>query len=424
MVNHERLRRYLKQFATFNDNRDDHGVTRLGYTLQERQAHAFFSREMSKLGAQVYSDNAGNTIAEFAGTRSTAPALACGSHLDSVEHAGRFDGVAGVIAAMEIAHIRASETETAWNHPLKIVVFATEEGARFGQACVGSRIAARLHTSESLSQLSDATGISAFRAMQELGLNPNDLAAAQWQPHEWKAFIELHIEQGPSLDKSGFDAGIVSTISGSTRLSFTFTGVASHSGGTPMRIRRDALAGAAEFLVAAEEYALQRAPLDFLDPGLRITTGQLSVEPGGITTIPGVCTLSVDIRGVVDTVQQECAHDLMNLAHRIANHRQLECTCHHVSEVLPEHLSADVQQVLHDAAHVCGTRVCTMVSGASHDAQIIQRICPSGIVFIPSLNGGVSHSPHELSRVSDLATGVKILYSALRKLDTLQDCGG
>lgn len=403
----------LARFADLSetDASSDAGVTRLGYTPLERAAHDVFAEWMRDRGLVVATDAAGTTIAELAGTDPTLPALGTGSHLDSVPNGGRFDGVAGVVAAMIVADRLAAGASL--RHPVRFVAFACEEGARFGQACNGSRIAAGATDAEALAARVDADGVSVVDAMHEVGLDPSSLAEARWPSDDWLAFVELHIEQGSVLASAGVPIGVVDVVSGSTRIELHLTGRASHSGGTPMHARRDALAAASEIVLLAEAIAC-----DARHFGTRITVGRLDVSPNSITTIPGDVRLAIDVRDVDGDRQRTTAVELAERAGRAAEARRVGCEAHVLGDASPTHLSARVGAAIARAAGAVGAEHRVLASGASHDAQQIQRICPSGILFVPSLHDGVSHAPDELTDLDDLALGIHVLEATLRELDS------
>ena len=246
--------------------------------------------------------------------------------------------------------------------------------------------------------------------MTSVGLRPTEASTARWSPSEWSAFIELHIEQGPYLASSGIALGVVDRISGSIRFEVSFEGVASHSGGTPMNLRADALTAASEFVLACESYPLEEESRE----GLRVTVGKLDVEPGGITTIPGRVTLSVDVRDTEQPRMAEAGRALERTAIEIAERRGLSISVRPLAETAPAGLSTRVVAALADAAGESGR---VMASGASHDTQNIASITDVGMLFVPSLNGGVSHSPEELSLEEDLERGVDVVYRAMQALD-------
>lgn len=400
----------IERFAAISPTSGDEGVSRLAYTDLEREAHAVFAEHMRRLGLRVWTEASGNTIAELEGTEDLA-ALGTGSHLDSVPNGGRFDGIAGVVAAMLTAE-QIVESGTRPRHPLRFVVFAAEEGARFGQACTGSRVAAGLSTAADLAEIVDADGLALLDAMRSVGLDVDALDDARWQPQEWRAFIELHIEQGSVLATAGDRIGAVTVISGSSRFAIDLDGRAAHTGGTPMHLRLDASTAAAEIVLAAERLAN-----DDRHRGTRITVGRIDVSPGSITTIPGHARLFVDVRDIDAARQRETADELLAIAHGIAARRGIGFAAERLGDASPAFLPSGIRNVIVEAARARGLDYRVMPSGASHDTQMISRVCAAGMIFVPSQNHGVSHAPEELTIAEDIATGQRVLLDALRSLD-------
>lgn len=385
-------------------------VTRLAYTRLERQAHEMFTDWMRRAGCKVHTDPAGNTIAERPGARERGPALGTGSHLDTVYGGGRFDGMAGVVAAAEVADLLADGNVTT-HHPVRFVAFAAEEGARFGQACIGSKLAAGLSTLDELRERTDRDGVRLADAMAGAGFDPSQAAQVPWRAEEWAAFLELHIEQGSVLEREDVSVGVVDLISGSTRLELTLTGQASHTGGTPMRGRSDALAAAAEAVLIAEEIAL-----DPRHHGTRATVGRLYVEPGSITTIPGRTRLSVDVRDVDADRQRLSAAEIVRRTQAVCDRRRVRLEIRLLADTSPVVLPVWVRQAITEAADQQGVSYRVLTSGASHDAQMINRVTPTGMVFVPS-KAGLSHVPEEWTASTDLAVGVGVLLGSLLDLD-------
>jgi allantoate deiminase len=386
------------------------GVTRLAYTRLERSAHELFASWMRAAGCTVHTDPAGNTIATRPGRQADAPAIGAGSHLDSVYSGGRFDGIAGVVAAVEVARLLAAK-EIQTTHPLRFVAFAGEEGARFGQACLGSKLAAGLSSLEELRERRDRDGVSVVDAMTALGFDPAAAVASPWDPADWAAFLELHVEQGSVLERAQISVGAVDLISGSTRLELTLSGRASHTGGTPMRGRSDALAAAAEAVLIAENVAL-----DTRHRGTRATVGRLEVFPGSITTIPGEARMSIDVRDVDADRQRVTAAEIVRRVQAVCDRRQVRLAVRMLADTSPVVLPVWVRQSITAAARDLGISYRVMTSGASHDAQMINRITPAGMVFVPSRDG-LSHVPEEWTAPAEIATGVQVLGAALLRLD-------
>ncbi|MGH3098807.1 MAG: Zn-dependent hydrolase [Streptosporangiales bacterium] len=403
-----RIAELLEEFARISE--PGTGVTRIGYSTLERQAHELFAEQMAGHGCEVRVDAAGNTIATRPGRRAGAPAIGTGSHLDSVYAGGRYDGIVGVVAAMETARLlHAARVET--DRPLRFVVFAAEEGARFGQACLGSKLAAGLASLQELQDRVDRDGVSIADAMREVGLDPGRAAQQPWDPAEWAAFVELHIEQGSVLERDQVPVGIVDLISGSTRLEIALRGRASHTGGTPMAGRSDALAAAAETILLAEELAM-----DSRHRGTRATVGRMSVSPGSITTIPGEVRLTVDVRDIDADRQRATAAELVRRSRAVCDRRRVRMDVSLLGDTSPVILPVWTRQVIADTARELDTGYRVLTSGASHDAQMVNRLMPTAMIFVPSA-GGLSHVPDEWTSPVEVATGVRLLAASLLALD-------
>ncbi|TMR20765.1 Zn-dependent hydrolase [Nonomuraea turkmeniaca] len=406
----KRLGAMLDDLAELSDT--DDGVTRLAYSTTERAAHDLFASWLRGLGLDVRVDAAGNTIAERPGSDASAPAIATGSHLDSVPHGGRFDGIAGVVAAVEVARLLV-EHDVEHRHPFRFVAFAAEEGARFGQACLGSKAVAGLLTPADLHTYQDAGGVSVAAAMEAVGLEAGSIGKARWQPQDWAAFVELHVEQGDRLERAGLPVGIVDVVSGSTRLAMEITGRATHSGSTPMDHRSDALAAAAEIVLLAERTASDEDHAE-----TRATVGVLNVQPGSITTIPGRATLTLDVRDVEGVRQRATAAEIVRTARDICARRQASVTSRPIGDSAPATLSPRLRQIMVDACQTLGLPYMTMPSGASHDAQMINHVVPTALMFVPS-RAGLSHVPDEWTSTTDLAVGVDLLLRGLLEIDRI-----
>jgi allantoate deiminase len=405
MPDPELLANRIARFAAMTSIPD--GVTRLGYTALERDAHTVFADELRALDLRVWTDPAGNTIAESPGS---GPGIGTGSHLDSVPNGGRFDGIAGVVAAMEAARLLV-EHRIEHVAPFRFVAFACEEGARFGQACIGSRFAAGLMDDWRLASLADRTGVRLVDAMQQLEFDASKAASQPWHRNDWGAFIELHVEQGGVLEETGVGIGIVDLISGSSRLRFELTGIASHTGATPMKKRHDALAAAAELVLIAEEIAL-----DSRHRGTRATVGTLEVSPGSITTIPGRVSLSLDVRDVDSDRQRDTAMEIVRRTVAACQRRGVEVEVSLIGDTSPVVLSIWLRDVVARACRNSGSGYRVMTSGASHDAQNMNHITPTAMLFVPS-RSGLSHVPEEWTSSHELAQGTAVLLSAMLHAD-------
>lgn len=401
----QRIARFLRELGEIG--RDPRGGwTRLAFSPEERRAHNLFERWATELDLTVYTDPIGNTFAELE-SENPGPAFLVGSHLDTVPQGGNFDGGTGVAVALEAARLLSGHGGL--NHPYRAVVFSGEEGPRFGAPCIGSRVATGTFDATVLRELTDDEGRSAAERASEVGLKPGAASGAVWAPGSVAAFLEVHIEQGRVLESRGLPIGVVDAIAGSTRLKLTFQGRPDHSGATPMPLRSDALVGASEFVVECERRAM----------ALRTTVatvGQLEVEPGSFTTVPGAASISLDVRDVDSQCQRELAEDLLDRAVRIAARRGLEVSAVLVSDQSPVVLHKPVRERLALAARELDMPFCVLPSGASHDAAHIARVAPTGMVFVPSRDG-ISHSPEEWSNVEDIASAAEVVAGCLQSMD-------
>jgi len=386
------------------------GISRLAYTPEERKTHSLVSGWLRDLGLEVWEDPVGNTLAKRAGADPSLPAIAFGSHLDSVPHGGRFDGIAGVVGMAELMRLLA-EAEAETIHPILGVAFASEEGARFGEPCIGSKFVAGSLKEADLTRIRDAGGMALGEAMASAGLSPIRLAEARWTTRDVALFLELHVEQGGILEAEGRQIGLVDVVSGSTRIRLVLRGRANHSGATPMSARTDAFVGAAELAVAVEKLTS--------DPsfrGLRATVGRVDIWPNSMTTIPGRVTMTVDIRDTDSDRQRGAAAQVVERARWICERRGLALASAVIADTSPTVLAMWVRERLKQACESLRLTYRFMTSGASHDSQVVSRLVPAGMVFVPS-KGGLSHVPDEWSSATDIARGVDVLFASLLDFD-------
>ena len=387
------------------------GVSRIPFSPEERDAHHLVSGWMADLGLSVRTDSFGNTIGTLPGTDPARPAIGFGSHLDSVPHGGRFDGTVGVLSALEVIRMFAeSDIKTA--HPLMVVAFASEEGARFGEPCLGSKAVAGVLQQADMERLRDANGVTLAQAMRAVSLDPLALPQARWAPNTLAAFLELHIEQARSLEEGGERIGLVDAIAGNTRIRLVITGRQDHSGGTPMSQRRDALAAAAEVILAAESIANEprrRATV--------ATVGRLHVFPNSITTIPGDVEFYLDVRDVDSDRQRLTTQDIVTRAEETAARRGLRCEWEVVSDTSPVVLPKWLRDLTTGAAQRLDVPHRVTTSGAGHDAGILSRAIPAAMLFVPSRDG-LSHCPEEWTNMEDIAIGARALAESIRDIDS------
>lgn len=379
------------------------GWSRIAFTEPERQAHSLFADWGNELGLTVVQDAVGNSYAKRPGKGGQ---LMMGSHLDTVPHGGNFDGAAGVVAAMEAAAILARED---LSHPLTVVCFSCEEGARFTAPCVGSRAIIGHLATPDLHALEDQDGVSVYEAARGCGLHPERLEEEVWSNSSVAAYIELHIEQGRVLQEADRRIGVVDTIAGSTRIEVSLTGRSDHSGTTPMDLRHDALVGAAE-VISRVEQAARRSRTAVA------TVGRLNVSPNVVTIVPGDVRFTVDVRDVDPLRQREVAGEVLAEVQRTASRRGLRPAARLLHDQSPFVLHHWVREQLAAAADELEVGYRVMPSGAGHDAGYVSLVAPAGMLFVPS-RGGISHAPEEWSEVEDIALGAVVLANAVRRID-------
>lgn len=401
---------FLAEIAGVGRNPEG-GWSRLGFTTAEREAHAIFRHWADRLGLEVTTDAIGNTIAELPGRRAGG-AIVTGSHLDSVPGGGTFDGAAGVAAGLEAVSMLIERGDTLLR-PVRVVAFACEEGAVYGAPCIGSRCVTGAFGATDLQAFVDEHGVSVWDRARACGLHPEMLAEDVWTPEDVGAFLELHIEQGRVLAEREIPIGVVHSIAGSTRVLLRLQGRADHSGATPMWLRSDALAGAAEIVLAVERRARLRSTSV-------ATVGRLQVRPGALTTIPGEAELTIDSRDLDSDAQRELVEDVLNEAMAIARRRGLDLEAELLSDQSPVLLHDAVQERLTAAAVTCSTPFLVMPSGASHDAAHLAELAPTGMLFVPSRDG-VSHSPEEWSDTQEISVGARVLGTAIADLADRDD---
>jgi allantoate deiminase len=400
----ERVRARLAELAMIGGESGG-GVTRLAYTETERAAHRRFCEWAGGAGARCEVDSAGNSVAVF---QDGAPYFLIGSHLDTVLHGGRYDGAAGVIAALEVAQATGE-----LHCGVRAVAFAGEEGARFGRPTIGSSLAAGMLDEHGLGKLRDVDGTTLLSAAAGVGLDPT--ATPSWLGDDVACYFELHIEQGRQLETGAARLGLVDAIAGSVRLHFEIVGRADHSGATPMRTRTDALAAASELVLAVEEAGRQyRSTV--------ATVGRLQVKPNNVTTVPGEVTLWVDLRDVDPDLQRRAARRVLDSSAEIADRRGVRITPDVLSEQPPVVLSAWPRAILYEACRARGLAYRVLSSGAGHDAAVVARRAPSAMVFIPCVEG-ISHSPREQASPEDIALACDVLSSTLRGTDDMLQIG-
>ncbi|ENP2074895.1 allantoate amidohydrolase [Klebsiella michiganensis] len=383
-------------------------LTRVYLSPQHLEANQRAARWMTQAGMTVWQDSVGNICGRYEGEQEGAPAILLGSHLDTVRNAGRYDGMLGVLTAIEVVH-GLHQQGRRLKQAIEIVGFCDEEGTRFGITLLGSRGITGTWPESWLAQ-TDADGVSVAQAMVLAGLDPARIHLAARRPEEIAAYLELHIEQGPCLEQEGLALGVVEAINGARRLNCRFTGEAGHAGTVPMSHRKDALAAAAEWMVRVETLTREQG-------GNRVATvGTLRCAPGAVNVIPGDVTLTLDIRGPHDQPLDALLDTLLNEAQAIASRRQLRFSAEEFYRIAATACDSGLQQVLSEAVQAVQGRSLTLPSGAGHDAIAIAERWPSAMLFV-RCKGGISHHPAESVTADDVALAIAAYSRAVSALD-------
>jgi allantoate deiminase len=389
------------------------GITRFSFTAEDRLTREYIKARMRECALTVHEDAAGTVIGRRAGKRATAPVVMIGSHFDSVNNGGPFDGPAGVVTALEIASV-FHENQVVTEYPLEFVALIEEEGGRFGGGLFGSRAMAGKITPEEMRTCKDAEGISMAEAMATFGFDPVKIQAAVRKPEQLKAFLELHIEQGPILEATGISVGIVETVVGIEQLEITINGRPDHAGTTPMAMRADALVAAADIIKLVNHLAKTAGA------GTVATIGRMSVVPGAANIVPGRVVFTVDLRAVdAATIESVSAAIQLAVAALPRENHGITGAVVRKLRVDPVHLSPQIHAILAAAGRARGISTNLMRSGAGHDAMVMAGLTQVGLVFVPSRDGR-SHCPEEWTDYAQLQQGIDLVLGAVLRLAEAQ----
>jgi len=390
-----------KRLATFSE---DPGSTRRTFLSPPmRDCHLEISRWLTAAAAEVTVDAAGNLRGFYSAAQSGAPRLLIGSHLDTIPNAGAYDGVLGVVVAVALLEALKGRRLP---FGIEVVGFSEEEGVRFGTPFIGSRALVGSLDEELLNR-HDADGVSVRTAIERFGLNPAEIPRAALAD-DTLAYLEFHIEQGPILESLGLPLGVVEAIAAQTRMELTFLGRANHAGTTPMHLRHDAIAAAAEWVVAVERTAQG-------SPDLVATVGQFTAKPGAINVIAGEVRVTLDLRHDSDETYARVGNTLARLAEEISERRGLTLRRRVLLNQRAVAMDPFLVEQIEEAIRKIGCQPHRMVSGAGHDAMILAEKVPAAMIFLRS-PGGISHDPAESVNVADVA---KALECGLQLLDQL-----
>jgi ureidoglycolate amidohydrolase len=406
-IDQQRLLSEIERLAAISDA-EPPAVTRIVFTPTDLKARAWMIARCEESSLAVRQDAIGNIFARWNGTDPAAPAVGTGSHIDAIPNAGKYDGVVGVLGGLEA--IRALQRSGFRpKNSIELLVFATEEPTRFGIGCLGSRLLSGTLSAEAAGRLKDRDDESVDEVRKKAGFNGN-LQEVKLAKGYYKAFVELHIEQGPLLERAQISIGVVKSIAAPASLRISIEGDGGHAGGVLMPDRKDALCAAAELILAIENAARSSGAVDTVG-----TVGVCDVFPGAVNSIPSRVRITLDIRdtdlarrdGVMQTIER--AQQDISAKRRVSIHSEI------LNADAPADCAPEVRGALADSCRQHGFPFLEMVSRAYHDSLFISRIAPTGMLFIPCRNG-YSHRPDEYAAPEDIAKGALVLAGTLAKL--------
>lgn len=384
------------------------GMTRFSFSEEDRKTRKYIKERMTEAGLEIFEDSAGNLFGRRAGSRPDAPAIMLGSHFDSVKNGGNFDGPAGVVMGLEIARV-LHENEVKTELPLEFAALVEEEGGRFGRALFGSRAMTGLVNRQELHSSRDRDGISLGEAMKSAGFDPDRIEEAVRPEGSLRAFIEMHIEQGPILEAEGTDLGFVRTIVGIHQQEVEIVGRPDHSGTTPMDMRKNALTAAAKAVLFLDEAARAAGG------GTVGTVGKMEVFPGAMNIVPGRVLFTVDIRSSEKEKLEALMTAFEKFLKKIEQEQGVQISMTEKIRVNPVQMSEEMCGLFFAEAEKRGYSSKRMQSGAGHDAMFMASVAETGLVFVPS-KGGRSHCPEEWTDYAQIKKGVDVILGVLLTL--------
>ena len=406
-VNQDRLMAELEQLAGFSDVPAP-AVTRVVFSPVDLQARAYFKQLCSNAGFHIREDAVGNTFARWAGADPSLPVVGTGSHIDAIPHSGRYDGTVGVLGGLE-AMRALRESGYRPLRSIELLLFTSEEPTRFGIGCLGSRLLAGSLDASAGEKLKDRDGLTLNEVRANAGFT-GPLENVRLAAGYYHAFAELHIEQGPLLERRQIPLGLVTAIAAPASLRVIIEGEGGHAGAVLMPDRRDAFSGAAEIALALESAARSTGSNDTV-----ATVGVCDVFPGAVNSIPSKVTLGADIRDIDLARRDAVLQSLAKVCERVARDRQLKIQTEIVNADAPALCASSVIDALAESCKDWKLPFDRMVSRAYHDSLFISRIAPTAMLFIPCRNG-VSHRPDEFASAEDIGRGALVLAATLGRL--------
>lgn len=408
-VDNERLVSEIDALAEFSDA-EAPAVTRVVFSRSDLEARAWMKTRCEDAGLAVRADAVGNTFARWNGSDPSASVVGTGSHIDAIPNAGKYDGVVGVLGGLEaIRTLQRSGVNP--KHPIELLIFTSEEPTRFGIGCLGSRLLSGALSPDVAKKLADGNGASLEQVRCEAGF-AGQLEGAKLPQGYHKAFVELHIEQGPILEREHISLGVVSRIAAPASLRIVVEGAGGHAGGVLMPDRRDALCAAAELILEIERAARTSGAIDTV-----ATVGICDVFPGAVNSIPSKVRLGVDVRDTNLSRRDGVLQRIDDFCHSIESSRQVSLGTELLNADAPADCDPTVVHTLSEACRKHSLPFLPMTSRAYHDSLFMARIAPVAMLFIPCRNG-YSHRPDEYASPHDISRGVLVLAETLAALSS------
>ena len=406
MIQRERLAKDFDSMAQFTGPGE--GINRLAFTDADWAGRQYIIDRMIDAGLTVETDGFGNVIGYKLGKNPELPVVMVGSHTDSVPNGGNYDGVVGVLSAIEVIRSMIDDGYE-HDHTIAVVSFMCEESGRFGDATLGSKAMRGELRLQDLHRLVDKQGISLYEALKGRNLNPDEIKQVEYK-RPVKSFTEIHIEQGKVLEHEAKPIGVVTGIAAPERFYVTIRGNADHSGATPMNLRHDALCGASKIILGIEEIAAMQE-----EPPVVGTVGIVEVTPGAMNVIPGEVKLGVDIRSISEVARNSVVTLVKEFIDVTTDKRGLSYTIEPIAQDHPVAMHPAMIREIEAVVTSLGVEYMALPSGAGHDAMHWADDVPTGMIFIPCLNG-ISHNPAEYAEMDDIVMGAQVLDNVLRKL--------
>ena len=409
-VDAARLKKTLHSLGEIGETPE--GMQRIAFSPADVEGRGYVKSLMREAGLSVRVDAAGNVIARKEGSVDGLPAIGIGSHTDTVPKGGKYDGALGVLGAVECVQT-LKDAEVTTRHPLEVLIYTNEEGTQFRRWLYGSRAMAGLMEDDDLTCV-DELGVAIGDRLKDIGGDVSRISEAARSPEEFSAYLELHIEQGPVLHRTGIEIGDVTAITGRIGMNVSVRGFANHAGTTPMAHRRDALMAATHVIQSVNRIATDE---EMCRVG---TVGMVEVSPNAENVIPGRVDISVEFRDETTQRIRRAANRFREVCDSLCQRWDATIDIEEIGLASPAPMHDDVRAVIRDSAQKLGLSLSSLPSGAGHDAQSMAEITRAGMIFVPSVDG-VSHSPREYTSPEDCANGANVLLQTLLTLDAELD---